>query len=166
MLKNSILGTQNLIQNNHPTRLFLLSAKPSVVIDFLTASHWRYEHELIPSIEQNFMGLIKLQPNKASLPVIFNLFLKFQLALKIHMKIEEKTLFPDFLRNKKECSTNSISHENQEPFLTEIIRLLERSDYSNNPFCQILIQRLSLFETELIEHAWIEENIIHQHQSA
>ncbi|MCH2225001.1 MAG: hypothetical protein MK066_09560 [Crocinitomicaceae bacterium] len=163
MLENSLLETQIINQNDHLTREFLLEAKPSVVIDFLIASHWRFRHELIPRIEQNFMGLIKLQPNKASLPVIFNLFLKFQLALNIHMDIEEKTVFPDFLQKKKKRFMDSVSHDNHEPFLSEIIQLLERSDYSVNPFCQLLIQRLTQFEKELREHAWIEEKIIHQH---
>lgn len=146
---------------NQATRTFLQNAKPEVVIDYLKASHWRFEHELIPRIEQNFLGLIKLVPESNSLPVILNLFIKFQLDMKLHMQLEEKTIFEDFLRGRKQlASVHPISHEDQEPFLKDIIRLLESSDYANNPFCQVLIRRLTEFNSELHEHAWIEENII------
>lgn len=146
---------------NQATRSFLQSAKPEVVIDYLKASHWRFEHELIPRIEQNFLGLIKLIPESNSLPVILNLFIKFQVDMKLHMQLEEKTIFEDFLHKRAGAKTNHvISHEDQEPFLNNIIRLLKSSEFVNNPFCQVLVRRIIEFNSELQEHAWIEENII------
>ena len=145
------------------TRSFLSYAKPSVVIDYLKASHWRYENEIIPRIEQSFVGLIKLFPQIPSLPVIFNLFIKFELAMKIHMSIEEKKFYKDYLSHStSNKEQDHMSHEDEEPFLNEIMLLLQKEQCSENPFCRILIQQLETFEEELIEHAWIEEHIVNK----
>ena len=162
MLENSVINEDKGLENDFFVRSFLVQSKPKVVVDFLTASHWRYEHEIIPKIEQNFIRLIKTLPNEPTLPVIFNLFLKFQLSLKLHIRMEEEIVFPKYLcilKREGEISMTG-SHEAQEPYVNEIIKLLNRTSYSKNPFCQLLIQRLDKFEIELNEHAWIEENII------
>ena len=141
----------------------ILESKPEEVIEYLKTSHKRFEHDLIPRIEQNFLSLIRLIPNSKSLPIILNLFIKFQTSLKVHMEIEEKFTFPSFLNKSitvKSSYENSISHEEQEPFLTEIIKFLRNSKFGNNPFCQLLIQRLENFDAELKRHSWIEEKII------
>ena len=65
-------------------------------------------------------------------------------------------------QNSKENVADSISHEDEEPFLSEIIYLLKKEKCSVNPFGRILIQQLEKFELELEEHAWIEENIIYK----
>ncbi|MCH2231289.1 MAG: hypothetical protein MK105_13185 [Crocinitomicaceae bacterium] len=148
---------------NDVREIVYATSKPEDVIAYLKASHWRFEHELIPRIEQNFLGLIKLTPNSKSLPIILNLFMKFQVSLKVHMDVEERITFPAFLNNSipaKSANENSHSHEDQEPFLSEIIALLKKSKYASNPFCQLLIQRIENFDLELKKHAWIEEKII------
>lgn len=163
MQVNQLTEVTNSSQNLEVTRIFLLNAKPEIVIEYLRSSHWKYEHELIPKIEQDFSALIKHIPNASSLPVIFKLFLKFQMDLKMHMQIEEQLIYPTFLANplsEKLRSSDSESHEDHEPFLREIIQLIGNSSFSSNPFCQVLLSRLNHFESELKEHAWIEENII------
>lgn len=131
------------------------------VIDFLKSSHTRYEKVLIPEIEQNFMGLMKILPTEPSVAVIFNLFVKFQISLELHMKIEEQTVYPSALEGTGAAQDeHDQSHAHEEPFLTEIIACLRRQRYSTNPFCQTLIHRLTSFDEELKEHAWIEENLI------
>lgn len=131
------------------------------IISYLRLSHEQYRKTRIPEIEQNFIGLLKLLPNEPSLNVIFNLFVKFQISLELHMQIEEEKLYPEILRKGtqgKELTEEFHSHE--EPFLTEIISCLRRQGYVNNPFCQILIHRLVHFDEELRTHALIEDQLI------
>ena len=154
--------TENFNHKSQEIRNYLTNAKPSIVVAHLKASHWRYEYELIPRIEQNFVGLIKLFPQLPSLPVIFNLFIKFQLAMKIHITIEEKKIYKAYLANSRRANENNVSHEDEEPFLNEIIALLKKERCLSNPFCRTLIVQLERFEAELIEHAWIEENIVNK----
>jgi hypothetical protein len=153
-----------LFKSKLPTRYFLAEAKHSVVIDYLKATHWRYEHELIPRIEQNFTSLIRHFPQLPNLPVIFNLFIKFEVSLKIHMSIEEDGLYNVFLEQRPQDPTLEDHHseEHEEPFLVEIISLIEKEPCSKNTFCRVLVSQLKRFEEELIEHAWIEEHIINQ----
>lgn len=154
--------TENFNHKSLETRSFLTDAKPSIVVAHLKASHWRYEYELIPRIEQNFVGLIKLFPQFPSLPVIFNLFIKFQLAMKIHITIEERKIYKAYLTNSRSSNKDTVSHEDEEPFLNEIIALLKKERCLSNPFCRTLILQLERFEAELIEHTWIEENIVNK----
>ena len=98
-------------------------------------------------------------PSEPSLPVIFNLFLKFQISLELHMKIEEATLYLNETE-KNAIGGNDIAHAHEEPFLAEIISSLNRQTYSSNPFCQVLINQLARFNNELEQHCWIEENLI------
>lgn len=128
------------------------------IIRFLKSSHTLYEKVIIPEVEQNFLGLMKMLPNEPSITVIFNLFLKFQISFELHMKIEEQTIY----LKEKTVSQNHAegSHMHEEPFLTEIIMCLKRQKYAENPFCQTLINRLVSFNEELKNHAWIEEHLI------
>ena len=158
------LKEELLFKSKLPTRYFLVDAKPSVVIDYLKASHWRYEHELIPRIEQNFTSLIRHFPQLPTLPVIFNLFIKFEVSLKIHMSIEEEGVYKEFIE-KKNCDhpfEHDQSEVHEEPFLTEIISLIKKEPCAKNTFCRVLLTQLERFEEELTEHAWIEEHIINQ----
>jgi regulator of cell morphogenesis and NO signaling len=143
----------------------LLNASPQTVVDWLTDAHHTFEHETIPRIEQDFLNLIRLFPNTPSLPVIFNLFLKFQMEMKLHMEIEEQKIYPVFLQqvtleSNREFNELMHSHEGSEPFLEEIIALLERSSFSENPFFQILLSRLKQFENDLRDHAWVEDHVL------
>ena len=158
------LKEELLFKSKLPTRYFLVDAKPSVVIDYLKASHWRYEHELIPRIEQNFTSLIRHFPQLPTLPVIFNLFIKFEVSLKIHMAIEEEGVYEEFLKQKNcdHAPEHVHSEEHEEPFLAEIISLIEKEPCAKNTFCRVLLTQLKRFEEELHEHAWIEENIINK----
>lgn len=144
---------------------FLLNASPQSVVDWLTSAHRTFEEETIPCIEQDFINLIRLLPSSPSLPVIFNLFLKFQMEMKLHMEIEEQKIYPIYLNQanselKKEASNHFHAHDGSEPFLEEIIILLEKSTFSNNPFCQILLTRLKRFESDLRDHAWVEDHVV------
>ncbi len=144
-------------------RARLLNASPAIVVDRLKASHWRFENVVIPKIEQSFVGLMKIFPDNPSLAVLFKVFIKFELAMRFHISIEEDIIFKEYLsQNSKENVADSISHEDEEPFLSEIIYLLKKEKCSVNPFGRILIQQLEKFELELEEHAWIEENIIYK----
>lgn len=141
----------------------LLHASPAIVVDRLKASHWRFENVIIPKIEQSFLGLIKIFPDNPSIAVLFKVFIKFELAMKFHISIEEDIIFKEYLSQRsKENDSDTISHEDEEPFLCEIIYLLKKEQCAKNPFCRILIQQLEKFELELEEHAWIEENIIYK----
>ncbi len=144
---------------------FLLNASPQTVVDWLQNAHRRFEHEIIPKIEQDFLSLIRLLPNTPSLPVIFNLFLKFQMEMKLHMEIEEQKIYPAFLSESNSGANAEVnellhSHEGSEPFLEEIILLIERSNFSENPFCQVLLSRLKRFEQDLRDHAWVEDHVL------
>lgn len=138
----------------------LLTGTPQEIVSHLRDSHRTYENQTIPRIEQQFLGLMKLYPNAPELQAIFNLFRKFQLEMQWHMKHEEQVLYPEFLSGKATENTHHISHEDQEPFLFEVIRLLKKAPYSDNAFCQMLISSLERFEEELRLHAWIEEHLL------
>tara|TARA_B100000767_G_C19733003_1_gene522644 strand:+ start:895 stop:1407 length:513 start_codon:yes stop_codon:yes gene_type:complete len=155
------------VHSNQPNKVVqrnkLLNANPAIVVDRLKASHWRFENVIIPKIEQSFVGLMKIFPENPSLAVLFKVFIKFELAMKFHISIEEDIIFTEYLsQHSKHTATDAISHEDEEPFLGEIINLLRKEKCSVNPFCRILIQQLEKFELELEEHAWIEENIIYK----
>jgi iron-sulfur cluster repair protein YtfE (RIC family) len=155
------------VHSNQPNKVVqrnkLLNASPAIVVDRLKASHWRFENVIIPKIEQSFVGLMKIFPENPSLAVLFKVFIKFELAMKFHISIEEDIIFTEYLsQHSKETDSDAISHEDEEPFLGEIINLLKKEKCSVNPFCRILIQQLEKFELELEEHAWIEENIIYK----
>tara|TARA_B100001059_G_C17803121_1_gene567457 strand:- start:801 stop:1313 length:513 start_codon:yes stop_codon:yes gene_type:complete len=157
-------------QNDHsnlPNKIVqrnkLLNTSPAIVVDRLKASHWRFENVVIPKIEQSFVGLMKIFPENPSLAVLFKVFIKFELAIKFHISIEEDIIFKEYLsQNSKDNISDPISHEDEEPFLCEIIYLLKKEQCAKNPFCRILIQQLEKFELELEEHAWIEENIVYK----
>jgi len=138
----------------------LLTGTPQEVVSHLLESHKRYENQLIPRIEQQFFGLMKLYPNAPELQAIFNLFQKFRLEMQWHIKHEEQVLYPEFLSGETKENTHHISHEDQEPFLAEVIQLLKKARYAENAFCQMLIGSLERFEEELRLHAWIEEHLL------
>ena len=161
------IGKPQNIHSNQPNKIVqrnkLLHANPAVVVDRLKASHWRFQNVIIPKIEQSFLGLIKIFPDNPSIAVLFKVFIKFELALKFHISIEEDIIFKEYLSQRsKETASDTISHEDEEPFLCEIIYLLKKEQCAKNPFCRILIQQLEKFELELEDHAWIEENIIYK----
>ena len=91
---------------------------------------------------QQFVGMIKLYPNSPALLAVLSLFQKFQMEIRWHMKHEEQELYHLAVSGKIEENTHVVSHEDQEPFLTEIIQLLESSRFSKNPFGRILIDAL------------------------
>ena len=138
----------------------LLDAPAVEVVSYLKSSHLNYNEHVIPRIEQQFIGLMHLYPNAPAIAVVFNLFRKFQLEMQWHMKHEEQVLYPQAISGKAEENTHVISHEDQEPFLTEIIQLLESGRYVKNPFGRMLIDSLKRFDEELRMHAWIEENLL------
>ena len=138
----------------------LLDGSNKDIVDYLRASHVRYLDCDIPKIEQQFLGLIKLYPNSPALTVVFNLFQKFSLEMQWHMKHEEQVLYPHVLTGNLDENTHVISHEDQEPFLTEVIQLLRSGRYAKNPFGSLLIGSLERFEEELRLHAWVEEHLL------
>jgi len=144
-------------------RKYLQKVCPSTLVDLLKASHWRYQNVVLPKIEQSFIGLIKMFPETPSLVVIFKVFVKFEIALNFHISLEEEIIFKEYLiQNEPKNFRNDISHEEEEPFISEIIYLIKKEKCVGNPFCRILIQQLEKFDKELKNHAWIEENIIHK----
>jgi iron-sulfur cluster repair protein YtfE (RIC family) len=156
MLKSTSKSTLQFIE----IPAHLLSGTPKEIVDYLYDAHRRYENQTIPRIEQQFVGLMKLYPHAPELQAIFNLFQKFQLEMQWHMKHEEQVLYPEFLSGTIQENAHHISHEDQEPFLFEIIQLLKKARYAKNPFCRVLIGSLERFEEELRLHAWIEEHLL------
>lgn len=140
--------------------MHLLEGTPAEVVHFLKDAHTRYRDAEIPRIEQQFLGLMKLYPDAITLKVIFNLFQKFQLEMQWHMKQEEEELYPKVLSGKYQKNREAISHEDQEPFLAEVIQLLRKARYSKNPFGSMLIRSLEQFEAELRLHGWVEEHLL------
>ncbi|MCR9171320.1 MAG: hypothetical protein NXI10_02430 [bacterium] len=138
----------------------LLEGSNVEIVHYLKDAHVRYLERDIPKIEQQFLGLIKLYPNSPALTAVFNLFQKFQLEMQWHMKHEEQVLYPQALSGNIEENTHLISHEDQEPFLVEIIQLLKSGRYAKNPFGSMLIGSLERFEEELRLHAWVEEHLL------
>ncbi len=130
------------------------------IVHYLQDAHARYRDVEIPKIEQQFLGLMKLYPDAITLKVIFNVFQKFQLEMQWHMKQEEQELYPMVLSGEYQKSREAISHEDQEPFLGEVIQLLRNARYSKNPFGRMLIRSLEQFEAELRIHAWVEEHLL------
>ena len=150
-----------------------------IVIEFLKKSHQRFTDESIPKIEQNFLLLIKNHEKNNQLRILFNLFLKFQIELKQHINIEEKTLFPYTETLYKASIGNSLpalllihfgkysvqdfanSHENNECYLTEIIYLLEQQEeLKGHPVNNILLNQMNQLNNEIKTHAWIEDNVL------
>ncbi len=138
----------------------LSNATRQEIINYLTASHRRFTYQYIPNIEQSFLGLIKLSPNSPRLTTLFNLFLKFQTDLELHAHLEEEVLYKAFLSNTEKKYTHNFSHEEEEPYLTEIISLLEKHPEEHTTFYNVLLTQLKNFNAELKEHAWLEENMV------
>ena len=138
----------------------LLSADIHEVVNFLLESHKRYEYSVIPRIEQQFVGLLKLYPEAPEMRALFNLFQKFQMEMQWHMSQEEESLYPKVLDGSIGSKKGLISHEDQEPFLFEVIQLLKKTRYADTPFCRMLIGNLELFEKDLRLHAWVEEHLL------
>lgn len=153
-------------QSNSDKFSYLTNAKDSLLVDFLCASHRRIQQEIIPRIEQDFMKLSTKIKDKHRFPILFSLFQRFYISLTHHMEAEEQNIFPILTNEYFQMSENIISHlknfdhEEEEPYLTEIINAVERVNINNNPFIDILISKLKYFQNELKEHAWIEENIL------
>lgn len=150
-----------------------------IIIDFLKKSHLRFTNESIPKIEQNFLLLTKTYEENNKLKTLFNLFLKFQIELNQHIKIEEKTLFPYAETLYRASIGNSLpalllihfdkysvsdfanSHENNECYLTEIISLLEQQqELRDHPIYNILLSQMNELNSEIKTHAWIEDNVL------
>ena len=112
-------------------------------------------------------------------PFWLNLFIKFQIDLEQHIKIEEKTIFAysDVLYKASisksmqavlliHFSQYSISdfvksHEDNECYLTEIIFILfQKDDLKNHPVYNILLKQICQLDNELKTHAWIEDNVL------
>ncbi len=138
----------------------LLEASNVEIVSYLKQAHDRFQDVEIPKIEQQFLGLMKLYPNSPALGAVFNLFQKFQLEMQWHMKHEEQVLYPQALSGNNDENTHVISHEDQEPFLAEIIQLLESGRYVKNPFGRMLIDSLKRFDNDLRMHAWVEEHLL------
>ena len=140
-------------------RKYLQKVCPSTLVDLLKASHWRYQNVVLPKIEQSFIGLIKMFPETPSLVVIFKVFVKFEIALNFHISLEEEIIFKEYLiQNEPKNFRNDISHEEEEPFISEIIYLIKKEKCVRNPFCRILIP----FYTKsghLVYHFWFLSNL-------
>jgi regulator of cell morphogenesis and NO signaling len=149
------------------------------IIEFLKKSHQEFTEKAIPKIEQLFLILVKNHPNNNQLKTLFNLFLKFEIDLRQHISIEEKTLFPYTETLYRASVANSLqallliyfgkhsikdfanSHENNECYLTEIIYLLEQQKgFKNNTAYNILLRQITQLNDELKIHAWIEDNVL------
>ena len=110
---------------------------------------------------------------------MFNLFLKFQVDLKQHIEIEEKTIFPYsevlyqasisnsmqailLIHFSKYCVADfANSHSNNECYLTEIIfLLLQQEELKNHPVYNILLKQICQLDNELKTHGWVEDNVL------
>ena len=151
----------------------------NTIVDFLEASHERFFVKSIFEIEQNYLLLIKVFPRNSQLPIIFNLFLKFQVDLKQHICIEEKTIFVYAKTIYQAIETNSLaamllihfgeystqsfanSHLHNEQYLTEIVFLLrQQEELHSHPLFHRLLKQLIKMDEELKNHAWIEDNLL------
>lgn len=149
------------------------------IVSFLEASHQRFFNLLIPKIEQNFLLLIDYYQDNSSLKTLFNLFLKFEIDFKQHIKIEETTLFPYIKTLYKASISNSITnalfihfgkysvkdfindHENSECYVTEIIFLFQKQkEIQNHTIYNVLIKQLCQLDNEIKTHGWIEDNVL------
>jgi len=145
------------------------------LVKYLKESHKNFFNITIPQIEHSLFLLIKQSDKQCQLDIVFNLFIKFQYDLKLHVAIEENKIFPyvvelsagarkRVLRDK--YSINSIddfaeSHESAEIFVSEIIRLIELKQVYMNPLLSnILLGQLRDFDKTLQTHAWIEESLL------
>lgn len=149
------------------------------IVDFLEKSHQQFFNQSIPKIEQSFSSLVKVFPEVKQLTALFNLFIKFQIDLKQHTQIEEKTFFPYATTLYKASISNSMpalllihfskysaqdfanSHKNTECFLTEIIHYLEQQEELKQHLgFNILLKQLHQLDSELKTHTWIEDNVL------
>ena len=150
-----------------------------ILVDFLKTSHKRFWNESIPKIEQNFLMLVKYFDSNNDLKTLFNLFLKFEVDLKQHIKIEEKTIFPYSEVLYKASISQSMqavllihfsqysiadfsnSHSNNECYLTEIIfLLLQKEELMHHPVYNILLKQICQLDNELKTHGWLEDNVL------
>lgn len=160
--------TQQFQQEESRTTKFghLFKEKDELIVDFLVSAHRRMENKLIPMIEQNFMSLSSKIEDEHRFSILFSLFQRFYLSLIEHIKLEEKNVFPiltneEFAINKTVLHhVRHFNHEEEEPYLKEIINAVKRVNKNNNPFIDILIKKLQYFQMELQDHSWIEENIL------
>lgn len=175
-LKDIITEISNM-ETFHTEKLDAYPVK--TIIDFLKISHQRFTNESIPRIEQNFMVLLKSYEENHRLQLLFQLFLKFQVDLNRHIKIEEKTLFPYAGTLYKASISSSLpalllihfgnysvsdfanSHEGNECYLTEIIYLMERRhELKSHPVYNILLKQLNQMNNELKTHGWVEDHVL------
>lgn len=167
MYQQRQLTQQLLIEENRAEKFgYLLEEKDELIVDFLLATHWRIINEIVPRIEQDFMSLSTKIEDKNRFPILFSLFQRFYISLSNHMKLEEENIFPILTNQNFEINKSVLnhvqhfSHEDEEPYLLEIIQALERVNANNNPFIEILIKKLKYFQLELQDHSWVEENIL------
>ncbi len=150
-----------------------------MIIEFLKKSHLQFTEHAIPKIEQNFLMLVKNNPNNIQLRTLFNLFIKFEIELEHHISIEEKKIFPyaetlyrASIANSLEalllihfgkCSIEDFAntHENNECYLNEIILFLEhQKGFENNTAFNILMSQITQLNHDIKIHAWIEDNVL------
>ena len=91
LYQNSLI---KVLENKELNTISFEAYSVNVLVDFLEKSHQRFLNFSIPKIEQNFLMLIKYFENNNELNILFKLFLKFQVNLKQHIELEEKTIFP------------------------------------------------------------------------
>ena len=52
----------------------ILELGPKEIVAYLKASHKSFENDILPTIYQHFLGLMRSIPNSKSLVIIFNSF--------------------------------------------------------------------------------------------
>ena len=144
----------------------LAHASIKEVITHLKETHELYRTHFVPRTEQLFSHLIESNPEQPSVFILFNLFQKFSVSLNVHMKLEEQHIFSKFesyFEDGNYSSFNALdTHQEEEPYLTEIISFLAEVSCENALVKRQLISLLTAFNQNLKEHAWIEETILTQ----
>lgn len=144
----------------------LQDATVKEVIDFLKETHQLYRDHFVPRAEQLFSHLVESNPEQPSLPILFNLFQKFSVSLNVHMKLEEQHIFKTcetYFEDGNYSSFNAFEgHQDEEPYLTEIVAFLTTLTTHNTLVKRQLITLLTAFNQNLKEHAWIEEQVLTQ----
>lgn len=144
----------------------LMNASVKELIFYLKQTHELYRNHFIPQLEQLFSHLVEDNLEQPSLSVLFNLFQKFSVSLNVHMNLEEEQVFDKCEAYFEDAHHNVFNafdgHQSEEPYLTEIIRFLNRVEVKNKLVKRQLLNLMHTFNANLQEHAWIEEEVLSQ----
>ena len=149
----------------------LKAFSPLLIIDYLKKTHQHYIEYTLPKLEFLLHKLIESNKTEVhQLDIIEQFYLKYKEELLLHIKEEEKEVFPyiiDIVNQNQSRSDYKIhqfekEHSNVDIKLNDLKNLIVKyidPVYDNN-ICNDFLINLFRFEKDIKDHARIEDNIL------